>query len=84
MRGKIGAKAVGVFAYEKQLENEGVTVPCEVKVFPLLVKRQAKTWLESEQRIAQWFEPEKAVSLIGEPGLKALISEFVKKRAVST
>ena len=36
---------------------------CEVKVFPLLVKRQSATWPEFGQRVAQWVDPEKAISL---------------------
>ena len=36
---------------------------CEVKVFPLLVKRQSATWPEFGQRVAQWVDPEKSISL---------------------
>jgi hypothetical protein len=52
-----------------------------VKVFPLLVSRQSETWPESEQRIVQWVEPTKAVSLVKEPELKTLIAAFVKRIA---
>lgn len=83
VRGKIGKKAIGVFAYEKQLDDDGVKVPCEVKVFPLRVTRQSKNWPEAAERRAQWFDPEEAVSLIGEPDLKALIFDFAKRRSAS-
>jgi hypothetical protein len=46
-------------------------VDCEVKVFPLLVKRQSAIWPEAEQRVVQWVDPEKATSLIREPELKS-------------
>ena len=35
VRGKIGKKSVGVFTYEKVLDDDGISVPCEVKVFPI-------------------------------------------------
>lgn len=45
VRGKIGAKSVGLFKYNKLLDEHGFEVSCEVKVFPLLVKRQASPGL---------------------------------------
>jgi 8-oxo-dGTP pyrophosphatase MutT (NUDIX family) len=62
VRGKIGTKSVGLFNYDKLLDEDGIQVNCEVKVFPLLVKRQSETWPEFEQRLVQWVEPAKAVS----------------------
>lgn len=37
IRGTVGAKSIGVFSYEKVLEANGGTVPCEVRVFPMIV-----------------------------------------------
>lgn len=79
VRGKIRKKSVGNFTYQKLLDDDGVTVPCEVKVFPLLVQRQSKTWPEIKQRLTRWLAPEKAISLIKEPDLKALVVAFVTK-----
>jgi 8-oxo-dGTP pyrophosphatase MutT (NUDIX family) len=39
--GRIGAKPMGVFAYDKLLDEAGGTTACEVKIYPLLVKRQS-------------------------------------------
>src|SRR5271165_6868324 len=64
VRGKVGAKSVGVFNYDKLLVDNGVPVNCEVKVFPLLVKRQSEAWPEFEQRLVQWVEPARAIALI--------------------
>jgi hypothetical protein len=36
VRGKIGAKPVGLFTYDKVLDEAGVSRTCEVKVYPLL------------------------------------------------
>ena len=57
----------------------GMQVNCEVKVFPLLVKRQSEVWPEIEQRLVEWFEPSKAVSLIREKELKTLVATFAKR-----
>jgi 8-oxo-dGTP pyrophosphatase MutT (NUDIX family) len=51
VRGKIGAKSVGLFKYNKLLDEHGIEVSCEVKFFPLLVKRQSESWPELEQRL---------------------------------
>ncbi len=83
VRGKVGGKAVGVFAYEKVLDESGVQATCEVKVYPLLVERQSATWPEFGQRITQWVEPGKAVAMIKEPDLKRLVAAFAKRHASS-
>jgi hypothetical protein len=57
-------------------------VSCEVRVFPLLVKRQSETWPEIEQRVVRWVAPDKALTLIEEPELQALVAAFAKRVAV--
>ncbi len=84
VRGSIKMKSIGIFSYEKRLDEDGITIPCDVRVFPLLVKRQSKTWPESEQRVAQWLEPAVALSLIKEKSLRSLISSFMKRLAANT
>ena len=59
VRGRVRAKSVGFFAYDKILDENGVRVSCEVRVFPLLVKRQSETWPEIEQRVVQGLPPTK-------------------------
>src|SRR5271166_3095523 len=46
VRGKVAAKSIGVFHYDKVTDERGARVSCEVKVFPLLVKRQSEAWPE--------------------------------------
>ncbi len=84
VRGKIGKISVGVFTYDKLLDEHGIQVNCEVKVYPLLVKRQSEDWPEIEQRLVQWFEPGKAVSLIRERELRTLVAKFAKRIATAT
>jgi 8-oxo-dGTP pyrophosphatase MutT (NUDIX family) len=83
VRGKIGTKSVGLFNYDKLLDEEGIQFTCEVRVFPLLVKRQSENWPEIEQRLVQWVEPNKAVSMIKEPELKKLVATFAKRVAAA-
>ena len=45
--GRTGAKPIGVFAYDKLLDEAGGTTACEVKIYPLLVRRQSHVWPES-------------------------------------
>jgi hypothetical protein len=72
-----------MFSYEKRSDEDGITIPCDVRVFPLLVKRQSKTWPESEQRVAQWLEPAVALSLVEEESLRSLISPFMERLAAN-
>jgi len=81
IRGTVGAKAIGVFSYEKCLDANGVTVPCEVRVFPIMVKWQLDTWPEAHEREARWFEPDKALSAVKDGGLRELIESFVERIA---
>jgi hypothetical protein len=79
----VGGKSLGVFVYDKLLDDSGVRVICELRVFPLLVTRQSEVWPEFEQRTVQWVEPSKAVSLIKEPELKKLVAAFAKRVAAA-
>jgi 8-oxo-dGTP pyrophosphatase MutT (NUDIX family) len=81
IRGKIGTNPLGVFTYDKPPDEAGVRATCEVKVYPLLVKRQNEVWPESEQRMTQWVWPSKAVALIKEPGLRKIVASFAKRVA---
>jgi 8-oxo-dGTP pyrophosphatase MutT (NUDIX family) len=83
VRGRVGGKSIGFFAYNKTLDGDGIQVSCEVRVFPLLVRRQSETWPEIEQRVVQWVAPNKALALVKDPGLKELIAAFAKRIAVA-
>ena len=79
VRGKVRAKSIGAFHYDKVVDERGARVSCEVKVFPLLVKRQSEVWPEFDERIVQWVEPDRAVTLIRDPELKALVAAFAAR-----
>jgi len=77
IRGAIGGKAIGSFKFDKTLSEEGILVPCEVFVYPLLVKRQHKTWPEFNERTSCWCESEKALAILKDEGLRNIIAELV-------
>ncbi len=83
VRGHVGAKSIGLFTYEKLLDETGMRVSCEVKVYPLLVRRQSEAWPEFAQRLVQWVAPGRAVSLIREPELKALVAAFARRGSMA-
>ena len=81
--GRIGAKSIGFFAYDKLVDEAGGTTTCEVKIYPLLVKRQSHVWPESHQRTTQWVEPSRAIAMIKEAGLKKIVATFAKRAAAA-
>jgi 8-oxo-dGTP pyrophosphatase MutT (NUDIX family) len=83
VRGKVGAKAIGSFRYTRPANGSDAESDCKVKIFPLMVKKQSAIWPESGQRVIQWVDPEKAISLIGEPQLKAVVAAFAKRVAAA-
>ena len=82
VQGLVGKKAIGTYIYEKQSEDDGKAVLCEVTVFTLLVRRQRKTWPEDHERETRWLAPAKALSLIEEDDLRKLLSVFLKRASI--
>jgi 8-oxo-dGTP pyrophosphatase MutT (NUDIX family) len=83
VRGKIGARPIGNFSYKKSTGQADNDPNYEVKIFPLLVRRQSATWPEHGQRVVQWVDPEKAIALIREPELKAIVAKFAKRASAA-
>ncbi|ACL63316.1 NUDIX hydrolase [Methylobacterium nodulans] len=76
LKGRINKTALGTYEYEKRLKS-GMTVTCEVKVFPLHVIEQCNRWPEQGQRDLRWIAPDEAADLVQEDGLKLLLHAFV-------
>jgi 8-oxo-dGTP pyrophosphatase MutT (NUDIX family) len=83
VRGRVAGRASGHYLYEKRLEDSATTVPCQVQVFPLAVKRQSKDWPESKQRTARWFPAAEAATLVANDRLRDLIRHLEKRKASS-
>jgi 8-oxo-dGTP pyrophosphatase MutT (NUDIX family) len=76
--GAIAWRSVGTFSYEKRLKNGGAVV-CEVRVFPLEVRRQNKQWPERQQRVVKWLSASQAAEKVKEPKLSAIILRLARK-----
>ena len=75
--GKVGRDSIGSYSYKKRLKS-GAVVACEVRVFPLKVKRQQKSWLERGEREIQWFSRAKAAKAVRDRALGAIIRNLSK------
>ncbi|WP_308468253.1 NUDIX domain-containing protein [Azorhizobium oxalatiphilum] len=72
--GSIATEPVGMYSYEKRLTLQ--TVPCDVMVFALKVKRYMKKWPERAERFGFWFSIESAAAAVQEEELSQLILAF--------
>jgi 8-oxo-dGTP pyrophosphatase MutT (NUDIX family) len=83
VRGRVSGHPLGRYVYEKRMEDRFASFPCEVQVFPLLVKAQLKKWPESRQRKVRWFPVSEATAVIGDDDLRKLILQLkAHRRAV--
>ena len=73
--GDVGRRALGTFSYDKRLRS-GLTVRCDVEVFPLAVTGQRKRWREQGQRVLRWLSPAEAADAVVEPELKEILLRF--------
>ncbi len=76
--GQIGKRPLGFYLYDKRLKSRD-SVLCQVKVFPLDVRKQLKVWPEKDQREGYWFSPSDAAELVAEAGLSGIIRATCKK-----
>ena len=74
--GTVSKAAIGSFSYKKRLKSG--TVVCEVRVFPLRVKRQQKRWPERGERDVQWFSRAKAAKAVRDRALAEIIRSLPK------
>jgi 8-oxo-dGTP pyrophosphatase MutT (NUDIX family) len=75
--GVIGRHSIGTYSYMKRLKS-GEVITCEVRVFPLKLKRQKVTWRERGQRVIQWFSRSKAAKAVQESALRDIIRNLPK------
>jgi 8-oxo-dGTP pyrophosphatase MutT (NUDIX family) len=76
--GKVGRDSIGTYSYKKRLKS-GAIIACEVRVFPLKVKRQQKRWPERGEREIQWFSRAKAAKAVRSSGLGEIIRSLSRK-----
>lgn len=73
--GEIGEVQIGSYVYDK-VQDEGFSVPLQVKVYPLAVQKLASDFPEHDQRRRVWFDPAEAATLVDEPGLRKLLKSL--------
>lgn len=76
--GQIGKRPLGFYLYEKRLKSRDCVL-CQVKVFPLEVRKQLKHWPEKHEREDRWFSPSDAAEAVAESGLAGIIRAAFKK-----
>ena len=73
--GRIRPNAIGSYPYRKWMRG-GLPVQCDVQVYALEVSHLKEEFPERKQRQRSWFSQQEAATLVGEPELKQLISDF--------
>ena len=76
--GHVGREPFGIYRYPKLLDN-GKTVTCNVRVYPMIVEEQKNKWKEKAERTREWFNVSEAAGLVDEPQLADLLKSLVKK-----
>src|ERR1700745_4362930 len=76
--GAVAKRSVGLISYEKRLKKGGPRV-CEVRVFPLQVRRQNKQWPERQERVVKWLSASQAAEKVKEPKLSAIILRLARR-----
>src|ERR1700692_3266650 len=76
---QVGRASIGAYSYKKRLKS-GAVVACEVRVFPLKVKRQQKSWPERGEREIQWFSRGKGAKAVRERALGDIIRNLPKRK----
>ena len=74
VRGSISPTQIGHFKKRRLKKRQPVL--CEVRIYPLKVKRQQDDWPEKHERSRAWVKPRKAAKLVNKSGLKRAIKAF--------
>lgn len=77
--GDISKEELGTYVYPKKLDN-GKSVECKVRVYPMHVQKLMKRWPERKQRKRQWFSVKKAAKSVREPELRRLLRALENKK----
>ncbi len=78
IKGKVSAKPLGNFRYLKRLAD-GTSVPCQVELYPLLVRKTKSKFPEAAERERRWTSLEEAVEMVHEEEFKLLLEDFANQ-----
>jgi len=73
--GKLNERPLGVYYYEKTVEN-GKNYPCIVTIYELKVQKTWADYQEKSERRRKWFSQKGAAKRVLEPDLALLIKSF--------
>ena len=75
MCGRVEHEPVGSYEYDKVMD-EGLKIPCRVKVYAMEVTDMRKDFKEKSVRRQEWVSCEEAARRVQEPALKSLLAAF--------
>ena len=78
--GSVLKKSVGSYRYTK-IRKDQPDLPCDVSLFPMLVKEEMLRWKEMHERKRKWFSLSSAAKRVWEKELRSLLRNLDKKRA---
>lgn len=78
VEGKAHNLCLGLYSYIKELE-EDEDLPCVAMVYPVKVKKLAKTYPEAGQRKRKWVSRKQAAKMVQEPELARILKDFDPK-----
>ncbi len=76
VRGTADPRPLGLFSYNKILDDVEHDLPCVAMVYGIKVKSLATTYPEAGQRTRKWVGRKKAASLVDEPELSRILRDF--------
>lgn len=74
VQGKVTGGIQGIYSYEKN--GDGENLPCVAAIFPVKVNALKRKYPEMDQRDRKWVSRKKAASLVDDPELRQIISNF--------
>lgn len=77
-KGRIARDELGIYHYDKVLDD-GKLLPCQVRVYPMIVDKLARNWKERHERKRRWFSPQAAAKRVHEPELAELLRGLADK-----
>lgn len=78
VKGTALEQPLGFYSYFKTIKTRGglMPVPVLVSVYPVALRKMAKTFPESGQRRQKWMRPKKAAAKVREPELARILRKF--------
>lgn len=74
--GVADSRPLGLFSYNKMLDDEDMGLPCVAMVYGIKVKSLARNFPEAGQRTRKWVSRKKAAGMVDEPELSRILRDF--------